>query len=380
MFRADGTGKHGKRTKIFFIALLAALTLAAVLASAPVKPLSADTYSPPDESIPEPPSSEDVKARQEMEEAAARERRNKAEAAAKAREKARLEAAKSAEAQVEARRREAMRIKAASEDAMNRMLSDGRVLVEDGKFQSALNTLQGFLDANPRSADGWYWISRAHHALGEYDRAQAALNIALMIDPYYPLLYKTPSGLEPKPFLTKQQRKEPRPSPSVLPIKPPLPENLPLEFPAASFPFLTGTSQRYLPYPPEARGTTAAWMQSEQFNEISRWRLRVDRMGILKEPRTAIAWKGTRPYEVYFWTGGEWARIRRERDEDGGKPKYVDILYGARDDMAGLLKAENFAWNESDTPSLAACASLMRYMWVGEIDVNEKNGEEDQVD
>ncbi|MDR1511050.1 MAG: tetratricopeptide repeat protein [Synergistaceae bacterium] len=365
----DGDERRGggmKRPLILFLALL----LAAGLTLVPSAPLRADKYSPPDESVPESPSSDDAAARQEREKAVEIERRRKAEETARrAREKAAREARKAAEEDAARRRRETQeKALAASEDMVNRTIAAGRGLVESGRFQSAIGVFQRFLDNNPHSADGWYWISRAHHALGEYDRAQAALNIAIEIDPYYPLLAKTPSGLEPRPFLTKERKKEPRPSMSLMPVKPTLPANVALEPVTVSFPYLASGDLRYLPYPPESRGRTAAWMDGERFNEISRWRFRVDRMGILKEPRTAVAWKGTRPYEVYFWTGGEWARIRRNSVGAGRKARYGDIFYGAGDGIAAVLNARGFVWNESDTHTLAAAASLMRYMWMGEID------------
>jgi hypothetical protein len=100
------------------------------------------------------------------------------------------------------------------------------------------------------------------------------------------------------------------------------------------------------------------------FYEIGRWRFRVDRMGILKTPRVPVAWKGTRPYEAYFWTGREWARIRRARLRE----PFDSILYRTRNDIAAVTADEGLAWDERDTPSLAASVSLMRYMWMGDID------------
>jgi tetratricopeptide (TPR) repeat protein len=253
--------------------------------------------------------------------------------------------------------------------------------------------LRGFLDEHPDSTDAWYWMSRAHQALGDYDKAQIAANMALNIDPYYPDLVKTPNGIQPMPRLTKQQRKEPRPSMSVLPIKQPLPANLLLEPVVISFPILvksesagqdgfansmyepggrdplTGAYLQYVPYPPQPLGATVRWMQSEKFNEISRWRFRVDRMGILMEPRVPIAWKGSHPYEVYFWTGDEWARVRRERVAFDYVEKYDDILTSARDSITEVLHDRGFVWYEPDTPALAAVASHMRYMWMGDIDL-----------
>jgi hypothetical protein len=171
---------------------------------------------------------------------------------------------------------------------------------------------------------------------------------------------------------------------SVLPVKPPLPANLLLEPVVISFPFLAeaegprdggaadpimGAYLQYEPYPPEPLGATVAWMQSERWNEISRWRFRVDRMGILMEPRTPIAWKGSHPYEVYFWTGDEWARVRRKTNRPGEKVTYDDILYSAQESIAEVLNDRGFVWKEADTPSLAASASHMRYMWMGSVDI-----------
>jgi hypothetical protein len=192
------------------------------------------------------------------------------------------------------------------------------------------------------------------------------------------------------PILTREQKKEPRPSMSVLPIKQPLPANLLLEPVVISFPMLveseaqsngeyddsrlepggrdplTGAYLQYAPLIPDPLGATVRWMQSEKFNEISRWRFRVDRMGILTDPRVPIAWKGSRPYEVYFWTGEEWARVRKKGE---GRVAYDDTLYRALESIKEVLADRNFLWYEPDTPSLAASASLMRYKWMGDIDL-----------
>jgi hypothetical protein len=117
---------------------------------------------------------------------------------------------------------------------------------------------------------------------------------------------------------------------------------------------------------PDPLAATVVWMQSEKFNEISRWRFRVDRMGILMDPRVPIAWKGSRPYEVYFWTGEEWARVRRKGIH---RVAYDDTLYSARASIEEVLADRGFQWCEPDTPSLAANASLMRYKWMGDIDL-----------
>lgn len=457
-----------------------------------------------------------------------RERVEKLEAEKKARQKRAAEARKRAAAAAkkkeaekkaaEAKQREAEAKRAAREAYLRETLLAGRNLVEEGRYRGAIDVLKPFLVENPGSADGWYWIARAHHALGDYERAQNATNNALRIDPQYPLLAKTPNGIQPMPKLTKQQMKEPRPSMSVLPVKQPMPVRIALEPVTISFPRLVpgdkrdaetrdtrgnpeyrayeghdfkitmqadgksprefgytgpetvyydpatnayllmlpphrtasagGTAARvraettyfdpathsyliltettdyllppgaegsgaafyraedrtyiivrpdgervffepvpegsepgsydpntgayllYEPYPPLTRAQTVHWQQSERFNEISRWRFRVDRMAILTHPRVPIAWKGLRPYEVYFWTGSEWARVRRQREGFASYAEsYDEILARAQEDIASVLRERGFSWRESDTPALAACASLMRYAWQGDIDL-----------
>ncbi|MDR1943483.1 MAG: tetratricopeptide repeat protein [Synergistaceae bacterium] len=357
----------------------------------------ANGHSPPDESRQKEETSADQKARREKIEAAKRERERRAAEARRKAEAAKKAAAKKAAAEEAARKKAAEEAERAAQEAerVRRALQQGRDLVEEGRFETALRVLRDFIRAHPRSAEAWYWISRAHHATGDYDNAQIAVNIALEIDPDFPALVKTPSGLQPKPRLTKQGKKLPPPSMSVLPVKPPLPVGLELTPVVISFPILardgevvsgdaeyspedpdaidprTGAYLRYLPYPPLERGRTAAWQQSEPFMEISRWRFRVDRMGILKAPRTPVAWKGSHPYEVYFWTGSEWARARKKVIGFDWTETYDDILNNAKDDIAGILEERGFQWDESDTPSLAASASLMRYYWQGDIDLAE---------
>ena len=294
----------------------------------------------------------------------------------------------------------------------------GRNLVEEGRYQTAVQYLRRFLNAHQRSADGWYWLSRAHHALGDYDRAQWAANIALEIDPYYAALTKTPSGLQPLSKPTKASKKEPRPSMSVLPVKQPVPTELALVPTTLSFPYLEPASGdkpmsdetaammaeidpsrqtenpvsgdaskayqpallRYEPYPPLPRGRTVAWMQHEKFTEISRWRFRVDRMAILKDPRVPVAWKGEYPYEVYFWTGLEWARIPSKNDASrmNKAEKIDDVLLRAKDSMTEVLTQNRYVWRESDTPALASNVADMRYWWQGDIDLGEAQKRADE--
>jgi tetratricopeptide (TPR) repeat protein len=389
----DYKEKKDRMTEVWAGLVIFALCLALALTLTPSSSY-ADAKSPPDESIPSQDESAEQEAIKKKEEAAraARIAREKRAAAARRRaaEAARRAAAEKAEA--EKRAAEAAR-RLASEDMISRPIVISRNLVETGRYWSAVRVLRSYLDEYPQSADAWYVLSRAHHALGDYDSAQRAVNNALDIDPYYPDLVKTPNGLQPAPVLSKEERKEPRPSMSVLPVKQPLPANLLLEPVVVSFPILveaerqegdeyinslldpdgydplTGAYLQYTPYPPHPLGATVRWMQSEKFNEISRWRFRVDRMGILMEPRVPIAWKGDRPYEIYFWTGTEWARVRREERKYENGETFDDILYRARDSIAEVLRDRGFLWYEPDTPSLAANASLMRYKWVGDVDL-----------
>ena len=384
--------------KLFAVISAAVIVMMAITAAVGLRAAFADKNAPPDETIQdttyEQTGSDGESADKEKKEKADAEARAAKEAAARrARERAAAAAAAEAKKIEAARKAEEARLaeearRAASEDLARRIMQSGVDYVAQGRYQTAINVLRGY----PNSADAWYWISRAHHAMGDYDKAQAAVNIALEIDPYYPLLTKTPSGLEPVPPRTKAQKKEPRPSMSVLPVKPLLPMDLAIEPVTISFPYLEsgrhggasasgkssasgGAYLRYEPYPPMPPGRTTRWMaSSEKFAEIGRWRFRVDRMGIMQEPRVPVAWKGTRPYEVYFWTGWEWARISRRAP----KERFDAILKRASGDIASIIEGEGLPWDENDTPALAAAASLMRYMWVGDVDFN--SGKEDEED
>ncbi|MDR1514373.1 MAG: tetratricopeptide repeat protein [Synergistaceae bacterium] len=374
------------------VSFLVFFCLALILLLTPA-PSYSDAKSPPDESVhSDEDKNKEVEKKQKKDEAAriarekhAAEERRRAEAAKK-----RAAAAKKAE---DAKLAKEAAQRAASQDMVMRTLFIGQNLVENGRYRSAVRVLEGFLSEHGDSTDAWYWISRAYQALGNYEKAQYAVNRALYFDPYYQALVKIPNGLEPVPVRTKGQKKEPRPSMSVLPVKQPLPANLLLEPVVISFPILverefpedgdfansleepdgydpiTGAYLEYVPYPPHPLGATVRWMQSEKFNEISRWRFRVDRMGILMEPRVPIAWKGSNPYEIYFWTGDEWARVRRKGTRFDERERYDDILYRAQDSIAEVLGDRDFVWYEPDTPSLAANASLMRYKWVGNVDL-----------
>lgn len=374
-----------------FSKLIVISALMAGMSSSALVPAYADRNAPPDETATGDRISQiEAELQRLRDENAAREAREAA-AAKRAEEQRRQAAERRARAERErkAREQEAARQKAFS-DALNR----GIEFVENGRYVDGLKALRDFAKKNPYSADAWYWIALAHNALGDYDRAQYAANIALEIDPYYPPLTKTPSGLEPMPKRTRQTNKEPRPSMSVLPVKPLLPINLALEPVTISFPVLrngshdvqpmegddvtsyydgrdpvTGAWLEYLPYPPNEPGRTVAWQRDEKFTEISRWRFRVDRMGLLKDPQVPIAWRGSHPYEVYFWTGTEWARVRRVRVYYDHKETFEDTLAHAQESIRDLLDQKGYQWNPGDTPALAASASHMRYMWMGEIDL-----------
>ena len=365
---------------------IAVVIVVFITAGAP-RSASADRYSPPDESVPLTAEEqaeaeiEAAKAEQERAEEAARtareaeaRRRREEEAAARRREAARRAAEQARIAEEEAAR-------VAREDYSNLQIQTGIDHVFEGRYRMAITILQSYLQTNPHSADAWYWISRSHHALGDYDRAQSAVNIALQIDPYYGPLTKTPSGLEPRPVRTREQRNEPRPSASVLPVRPVLPSGLPLEPAPTSFPYLSyaepedhpiyGSTQgeAYLRYEiaPLQPGMTSRWMSLDsRFNEIGRWRFRVDRMGILTNPRVPVAWRGSEPYEVYFWTGREWARIARLKEGE----TFDDMLHRSLGGIAQVAAIEGLPWNELETPALAAAASHMRYQWVGDVDLS----------
>ena len=267
----------------------------------------------------------------------------------------------------------------------------GQHLVETGDYRSAISFLQRYIRDHAPSADAWYWLSRAHHALGDYDRSQDAANIALQLDPLYPALTKAPSGLQPLPIKTKATRGDPPPSMAVLPIKPVLPTGIQLTPVTISPPYFNISGDKrlsgdipaegrgvpgliYKPYPPLPRGKTPAWMQKERFQEISRWRHRVDRIGILEKPRVPIAWRGDRPSVIFLWTGKEWARINGRRVLIRGNilgrsttEKASSSLRRTREEIEQFLTEKGFVWHEADTPALASQTAHWRYAWADTV-------------
>jgi tetratricopeptide (TPR) repeat protein len=172
----------------------AAVAILAVSAAGFSRTALADKNSPPDESIPiNSPGgasgdveSESARAEREKREAEAKAARAAKEAeAGRARERAAAEAKKKEAARMaeEAERAAEASRRAASEDQANRLMRTGMSHMSEGRYQMALNSFRSYTGGNPNSADAWYWIARAHHALGDYDKAQAAVNIALEIDP-----------------------------------------------------------------------------------------------------------------------------------------------------------------------------------------------------
>lgn len=361
----------------------AAIAISAALTAAVPDTLFADRTAPSDETAAGDRISQvEDEIRRLRDELAARDRRD-----AEAKRRAEAQRKRAAEQRAKAEReRKAREAKLAEERRFSAELERGANFILDGRYRDGLVVMRQFAKAHPYSPDAWYWIALAHNALGDYDRAQYAANIALEIDPYYPALTKTPSGLEPMPKRDKHTRKEPRPSMSVLPVKPVLPTNLALTPITVSFPVLrkgekedgerhygddrdpvTGSYLEYLPYPPNEPGRTVRWMQDEKFMEISRWRFRVDRMGILEDPQTPIAWRSSYPYEVYFWTGSEWARARRQRVYYDHRESFDDTLARSKEGIREIMDQRDYRWNPGDTPALAAMASHMKFMWMGPI-------------
>ena len=292
-------------------------------------------------------------------------------------QKTKNEAAAVAKAQAELRARTAWK--------------QGQHLVETGDFRSAISFLQRYIKDHAPSADAWYWLSRAHHALGDYDRSQDAANITLQIDPHYPALTKTPSGLQPLPIKTRANRGNPPPSMAVLPIKPVLPTGIQLTPVTLSPPYFNISGDRklsgdipaegrgipgliYKPYPPLPQGKSPTWMQKERFQEISRWRHRVDRIGILEKPRVPIAWRGDRPSLIFIWTGKEWARINGRKVLIRGNilgrsatEKASSSLRRTREEIEQFLTENGFVWYEADTPALASQTAHWRYAWADTV-------------
>ncbi len=107
------------------------------------------------------------------------------------------------------------------------------------------------------------------------------------------------------------------------------------------------------------------WVMNSNFTMVSSWKTFVDRIGILENPRTPIAWKGDRPKVIFVWTGRSWYEIKaRTTDNPENSAETIkEHLYS----ITRMVKNNGLRWNDMDTPLLANQATVWGYLWMGRL-------------
>ena len=118
--------------------------------------------------------------------------------------------------------------------------------------------------------------------------------------------------------------------------------------------------QNYSTYIPD-------WTFSPTFMAIGNWKGTVDRIGVLSDPATPVAWSGKNPKVIYAWTGKGWHQINVKES--------TPPLSAIRHDYTKLrryLRQSGFKWYQQDMPILAQQAKAWGYYWLGEISINNR--------
>ncbi len=107
------------------------------------------------------------------------------------------------------------------------------------------------------------------------------------------------------------------------------------------------------------------WVMNSNFTMVSSWKSFVDRVGILENPRTPIAWKGDRPKVLFVWTGRSWYEIKARTPDNPENPAETikEHLYS----ITRMVKNNNLRWNDVDTPILANQATVWGFLWMGRL-------------
>ncbi|MBR1485928.1 MAG: hypothetical protein IJ597_01560 [Synergistaceae bacterium] len=139
-------------------------------------------------------------------------------------------------------------------------------------------------------------------------------------------------------------------------------------------------TQKILYTPPVARAVinepvysyvanNSSWMQDARFMAISKWKSSVDRIGVLENPKTPIAWKGEYPEVIYVWNGMEWRQIIPQK-------RNLSVMNTIRREIYNLTvnanKLNYLKWTDDDTNILLQYAAAWNYQWLGTIFINKE--------
>ena len=109
--------------------------------------------------------------------------------------------------------------------------------------------------------------------------------------------------------------------------------------------------------------------QDSKFMAVSKWQNTVDRIGVLENPKTPVAWKGDYPLVIYAWNGLEWIQLTTNQ-------KHVSALNTIRRKIYNFTVSANklnaLNWNDNDTNILSQYAAIWNYKWLGTILINKE--------
>ncbi|MBQ9528529.1 MAG: hypothetical protein IJR68_13080 [Fretibacterium sp.] len=104
------------------------------------------------------------------------------------------------------------------------------------------------------------------------------------------------------------------------------------------------------------------WTYNTRFMAIGKWKASVDRIGVLHNPITPVAWKGNYPKVIYVWTGQSWYQIAPRESE-----LPLNALRRELYNLTKMVKRNNLVWYEEDMPVLSQQATAWGYYWMGEV-------------
>ena len=234
----------------------------------------------------------------------------------------------------------------------------GQQMVEEGRLKGAVVYLRQYLALKPRSVDGWYWLGRAFAAQGDYERAQNAFGRAVAIDPEYPALTPDRRDLWLRPMVVHSPWKAPLLAGTRVPAQAPASGDAASGAPASlDLPPAPPGSQ-----PAEGWVVVSAWMTDPRFTAVGDWRVTVDRMGLMDQPRVPVAWKGDKPSVVYAWGGDGWFTLRPEELES---PQ--DVLGRSRSLLLARTKETGWVLGKESEQYLPVQVRSWRFQWLGTV-------------
>ena len=115
---------------------------------------------------------------------------------------------------------------------------------------------------------------------------------------------------------------------------------------------------------PELSPNNPDWTQNSNFMAAGKWQKSIDRMGVINNPMTAVAWKGDFPQVIYVWTGLQWRQIDAKNSYT---PALTTLKWGMYNVSRFIRKVGLLNWTDDDTNVLSQYSAMWGYQWMGLI-------------